>query len=132
MPALAPKITGWFAHKRPFAFEVDRIEWRDDAYRMLNGTFGVARLILSGETPLQVPPGVVEALLEACDDRGLLQARRDMLNLDDEVRILVGPFADRIARVARLDPRDRVELLLELLGRSVALTLPRSAVLKSA
>jgi len=102
-------------------------------WRSINGTFGVARLILSGETPLQVPPGVVEALLEACDDRGLLQARqRDMLNLDDEVRILVGPFADRIARVARLDPRDRVELLLELLGRSVALTLPRSAVLKSA
>jgi kynureninase len=44
LPTLQPKITGWFAHKRPFAFEVDRIEWRDDAYRMLNGTFGVASL----------------------------------------------------------------------------------------
>lgn len=44
LPTLQPKITGWFAHKRPFAFEVDRIDWRDDAYRMLNGTFGVASL----------------------------------------------------------------------------------------
>ena len=44
LPTLQPKITGWFAHKRPFAFEVERIEWRDDAYRMLNGTFGVASL----------------------------------------------------------------------------------------
>ncbi len=43
-PDMRPKITGWFAHKRPFAFEVDEIELRDDAYRFLNGTFGVASL----------------------------------------------------------------------------------------
>lgn len=43
-PEMRPKITGWFAHKRPFAFEVDEIELRDDAYRFLNGTFGVASL----------------------------------------------------------------------------------------
>ncbi|MBZ0283085.1 MAG: aminotransferase class V-fold PLP-dependent enzyme, partial [Anaerolineae bacterium] len=30
-PEMRPKITGWFAHKRPFAFEVDEIELRDDA-----------------------------------------------------------------------------------------------------
>ena len=41
---LEPRITGWFAHKRPFDFEVDDIEWRDDAYRFLNGTFGVPSL----------------------------------------------------------------------------------------
>jgi kynureninase len=44
LPQIKPKITGWFAHKRPFAFEVDEIELRDDAYRFLNGTFGVASL----------------------------------------------------------------------------------------
>lgn len=43
-PNMRPKITGWFAHKRPFAFEVDEIELRDDSYRFLNGTFGVASL----------------------------------------------------------------------------------------
>jgi kynureninase len=42
--ALRPKITGWFAHKRPFDFEVSTIEFRDDAYRFLNGTYGVASL----------------------------------------------------------------------------------------
>lgn len=110
-----------------------RMDPQRQRWRSINGTFGVARLILTGDTPHQVPPGVVEALLEACDGKGVLHAsERDMLRLDDEVRILVGPFADRIARVARLDPRGRVELLLELLGGSVSLTLPRSAVLKSA
>ena len=44
LPMITPKITGWFAHKRPFAFEVDEIELREDSYRFLNGTFGVASL----------------------------------------------------------------------------------------
>ena len=44
LPQLRPKITGWFAHQRPFDFEVAEIELRDDAYRMLNGTFAVAPL----------------------------------------------------------------------------------------
>ena len=44
LPALQPKITGWFAHERPFDFAVDRIDWRDDAYKMLNGTPGIASL----------------------------------------------------------------------------------------
>jgi len=102
-------------------------------WRSINGTFGVARLLLAGDWPLQVPPGVVEALLEACDASGQLRSdQRETLQLDEEVRILIGPFADRVARVARLDAKGRVDLLLELLGRSVSLTLPRSAVLKTA
>ncbi len=44
LPTLKPRITGWFAHERPFDFEVGEIVWRNDAYRMLNGTFGVASL----------------------------------------------------------------------------------------
>jgi kynureninase len=35
---LEPALTGWTAHKRPFAFEVGPIDRRDDAYRFLNGT----------------------------------------------------------------------------------------------
>ena len=110
-----------------------RMDPQRQRWRAINGTFGVVRLILAGDAPLAVPRGVVESLLEACDRVGVLRAERhDLLKLNDEVRILVGPFAERIARVARLDARGRVELLLELLGGSVLLTLPRSAVLKSA
>ena len=35
---LHPTLTGWMAHRRPFSFEVGRIERRDDAFRFLNGT----------------------------------------------------------------------------------------------
>ncbi len=35
---LAPTLTGWLAHKRPFNFEVGPIDLRDDSYRFMNGT----------------------------------------------------------------------------------------------
>jgi kynureninase len=35
---LKPTLTGWLAHKRPFAFEVGPVDRRDDAFRFLNGT----------------------------------------------------------------------------------------------
>ena len=35
---LTPTLTGWLAHKRPFAFEVGPIDRREDSYRFLNGT----------------------------------------------------------------------------------------------
>ena len=36
--ALRPSLTGWLAHRRPFAFEAGAIDARDDGYRFLNGT----------------------------------------------------------------------------------------------
>jgi kynureninase len=35
---LKPSLTGWIAHRRPFAFETGPIDPREDAYRYLNGT----------------------------------------------------------------------------------------------
>lgn len=36
--SLRPDLTGWLAHKRPFAFETGPNDIRDDAYGFLNGT----------------------------------------------------------------------------------------------
>jgi len=44
LPTLEPQVTGWFAHKRPFDFDLEHFELRDDAYRLMNGTPGIASL----------------------------------------------------------------------------------------
>ncbi len=44
LTTLQPKITGWFAHQTPFAFDVENHVLREDAYRLANGTPGVASL----------------------------------------------------------------------------------------
>jgi kynureninase len=41
---LTPKVTGWFAHQTPFAFDVEDFVLREDAYRLMNGTPGIASL----------------------------------------------------------------------------------------
>jgi kynureninase len=41
---MQPRLTGWMAHKRPFDFEVDEIDFRDDAFRFLNGTPAIPSL----------------------------------------------------------------------------------------
>lgn len=35
---LKPRLTGWMAHRNPFGFEVGEMEYREDAFRFLNGT----------------------------------------------------------------------------------------------
>lgn len=44
LTALRPKVTGWFAHQRPFAFDLEHFEPREDAYRLATGTPGIASL----------------------------------------------------------------------------------------
>jgi kynureninase len=38
MARLQPSLTGWMAHRRPFAFEPGLIDARDDNFRFMNGT----------------------------------------------------------------------------------------------
>lgn len=44
LPTLTPRLTGWFAHRRPFAFDVEQFDLREDAYRLANGTPAIAAL----------------------------------------------------------------------------------------
>ena len=39
-----PRLTGWMAHRRPFDFEIAAMDWRDDAFRFLNGTPAIPSL----------------------------------------------------------------------------------------
>jgi kynureninase len=41
---LRPRLTGWMAHREPFAFEERPIDYAEDAYRFLNGSPNVPAL----------------------------------------------------------------------------------------
>ena len=100
-------------------------------WRSVNGTFGVASLIMGAEHPTPVPPGVVEALVVSCESHGVVRLD-DGLEIGQKVRILSGPFAETICRLAHLDDRGRVRVLLEIMGMEVATQLDRSAVASAA
>ncbi len=44
LKTLKPGMTGWMAHQRPFAFEVEEMDWREDAFRFLSGTPAIPSL----------------------------------------------------------------------------------------
>jgi transcription elongation factor/antiterminator RfaH len=89
-----------------------------DQWRPINGTLGVARLLLIGDRPNPVPPGVVETLVASTGPDGLLQMR-PQLKVGDPVRLTQGPFADYLGTLDRMDDSGRVRVLLDMLGRRV-------------
>jgi transcriptional antiterminator RfaH len=93
-----------------------------DRWRSINGTLGVAHMI-GGERPTPVPRGVVEALMEAADARGVLTG--PPLKAGQKVRIIAGAFADKLAVIERLDDAGRVRVLLEIISGQVAVTVAR-------
>jgi transcription antitermination factor NusG len=100
-------------------------------WRSVNGTFGVASLIMGAEQPTPVPPGVVEALVASCESRGVVRLD-DSLEIGQRVRMVSGPFAETLCRLAHLGDRGRVCVLLEIMGMEVAAQLDRSAIAPAA
>ena len=94
-----------------------------DRWRSINGTLGVAHLIGGAERPTPVPRGVVEALMAAADERGILAG--PPLAAGQKVRIIAGAFADKLAVIERLDDAGRVRVLLEIVSGKVAVTVAR-------
>ena len=107
------------------------IDLSKQRWRSINGTFGVASLIMGAEQPVPVPPGVVEGLVASCESRGVVRID-DGLEIGQKVRILSGPFAETLCRLAQLDDRGRVRVLLEIMGMEVAAQLDRSAIAPAA
>lgn len=108
-----------------------RLDPARERWRAVNGTFGVARIVAAGERPQPVPPGIVEAIRAACDPSGVL-APQGALRAGQKVRLLAGPFAERIGELHRIDGTGRVRVLLELLGGTVPVHVPESALMPAA
>jgi transcriptional antiterminator RfaH len=107
------------------------IDLSKQRWRSINGTFGVGSLIMGAEQPVPVPPGVVEGLVASSESRGVVRID-DGLEIGQQVRILSGPFAETLCRLAHLDDRGRVRVLLEIMGMEVAARLDRSALAPAA
>lgn len=89
-------------------------------WRSISATYGVAKAVcfVPGK-PVQVPFEVISALKLASSDQEDYTTDPDPFLLGERVRVVVGPFADFLARVEATPERDRVFVLLEMMGRAV-------------
>ena len=98
-------------------------------WRSIQSTFGVARLVSNGDDPAVVPEGVVSALRSREDKDGFINLdRRANFAPGDKVRVLAGAFMDSAGLFNALADRDRVSILLDLLGRKVRVLLDSDMV----
>src|SRR5262249_6580305 len=89
---------------------------------------GVIRLVMDGAQPARVLDAVIDEI-RARERGGLIELPKPPLaRPGDAVRILRGPFAGRLAIYAGMKPRQRVEVLLSLLGSSQRVMLAADAV----
>lgn len=103
------------------------LDLQKDRWRSVNGTFGVASLIMAKDSPAPVPLGIVEQLLDCTDEIGLTRFDRN-LREGQSIRVTSGPFAHIVGRLERLDANGRVRALLDIMGGKVNVLLNSSAV----
>ena len=88
-------------------------------------SIGVIGLIMDGIKPARVADHIIDELRKR-ERNGLIELpRREEFQIGDQVRILQGPFAGHLALYAGMKPRERVEILLQLLGSEQRVELPR-------
>ena len=113
---LEPKLTGWFAHKDPFAFEVDDIVYRDDVYRFMNGTHAVPNLYAIG-------PGV-DIIAQVGVDNIRAKSKRQtayLWALAEKAGFKVNSpkNPDERAGTLTIDPSNAYEVSRELVARNI-------------
>ena len=89
-------------------------------WRAINSTIGISHLICDDLGPIPVPAGVVDALRDAEDERGLMHTGRKIpFKKGAPIQVMSGAFADHIGCFEDTTDDERVIILLDLLGRKV-------------
>ena len=100
-----------------------------DRWHAINGTYGVTYLITMGDRPSAVPPAIVETIRARENAEGLVEITEPCpYETGDVIEITQGALADQTGIFKCGDDRQRVTLLLSLLGREMEVNLPANAV----
>ena len=106
-----------------YCFVAIELQWH--AAHRAPGTNG---LVMNGGGPAHVPDNVI-AELRSREHNGLIElAKLRGLRVGSRVKVTAGPFAGQFGLFAGMRPRDRVTVLLTLLGSAQRVELPKAAI----
>ena len=90
---------------------------------------GVVGLVSMGTEPAALADGVIEDIRAREGEDGVIDLEAERaLRAGDEVRVCDGPFRDAVGLFAAAGDRERVFVLLNLLGRQVRARIPLSSL----
>jgi len=95
----------------------------------IRSTIGVSNIIYQGERPLPMMPGVVEEIISRENEEGFVCAAPKLnLRKGDTVRVERESLCDQVGLFEAMADKDRVIILLNLLGRQVRALVPTEDV----
>jgi transcriptional antiterminator RfaH len=98
-------------------------------WRSIYSTVGVSRLVCSGDDPTPVPVGIVEGLKQREDADGFIKLDpRPKFRPGEKIRVLDGAFSSCLGLFEGMAERERIAILLDLLGRKVRVVLDADLV----
>jgi len=105
-----------------------QIDMGAQRWRSIFSTVGVSRLVCNGEFPAPVPERVIGLLKNRENKSGFIQLERPKFMPGDKIRVLEGAFYDCLGIYDGMSDHERVEILLDLLGRKVRVSLGAEAI----
>lgn len=98
-------------------------------WRSIYSTVGVSRLVCNGDWPAHVPDDVIGSLRSRENGSGFVQFdQRPKFRIGDKIRVMEGAFHDCLGIFDGMSDRERVEILLDLLGRKVRVRIDAEAI----
>ena len=102
-------------------------------WRHVNNTRGVSRLVCLGAEPSVVPNSIMEALLARCDKQSILrQTSKTQFSkfcAGSQAQVTQGPFSGLIATIADTEPDNRINILIEIMGRTTKVAIDANALI---
>ena len=115
-PSLRPRLTGWSAHKNPFAFADGPIEYADDAFRFQHGTPAIATMY-AGMAGYKI---IAEVGVEAIRAKSQRLTQR-LIGLADEAGFRLNSPRDPAQRggVVVMDVANGYEIVKDMSARDI-------------
>ncbi len=100
------------------------IDLAKQRWRCINSTYGVKNIVSSGDKPIAVPENIMQELKSREDADGFINSiPKAPFKKGDKVSIIDGPLYGNIGNFDQLSESQRVSVLLELMGRTVSVSL---------
>ena len=106
-----------------------RMDLSAERWRAVHSTIGVTHLICNGDTPMPMPPQVIDEIRARETGDGVVNLFDEKrFRCGDAVRVTDGPLLDHTGLFECIDGRERVIILLNILGRESKVGLPQEYV----
>jgi transcriptional antiterminator RfaH len=98
-------------------------------WRAIQSTIGVCYLVCNGEKPVPVPDGIIDEIQARQDEAGFISTHAvTSFKKGQHVRIVDGALTDQTGLFDGADDAERVNILLDMLGRQVKVRMPIDSV----